>query len=437
MKKRAQMLLPFFALQLIAIIIFFIVLLVLLSLTKNVSIAVNEFDKDTAFYLATRRLVSTADCFATEEKGIVAVETGDRLLFNSRVYPNIVDEYKLYDYENFNCMRKDFYDKLSDVNQGVWDANEGTGAAFKYRLKVYDFTDKTFVYDSSDNTASSLIARINKERNNIVVNAIAAASDYVTGSGEEMQKEVRWNVKSGECPYAFYDITVENPNTEQQFGFVDSFNSMLITFLAISDQTTIYATKYDVPLVDMTEYVLFCYYGKSVGSPVFEVSINGTVVTNAVNVGLGSHCAVLPKANFVEGAGTYMIGIRCTNCVDEVNPSDDIGFVLYTEEETGLVNKTAYTSTDSGATWTADDTKDYYFGAQTRNMETWNQEDLTCDNNQESMRTLIPTYIKTTDDLTLHPGMIVFDSCVVKGTNYTGRPICSFEVEAKPGEGCG
>ena len=113
--RRSQAILPFFAVQLIGIVIFFIVLISLLTLSKNVRFVVSEFDETTAFYLVSRRLLASPDCFAFQSNGILYSAETDKLISGKRIYPNIIDENKIKDYEFFNCIRKDFFDKSVDL----------------------------------------------------------------------------------------------------------------------------------------------------------------------------------------------------------------------------------------------------------------------------------------------------------------------------------
>lgn len=169
MDKKGSVLL-FFVVQLIGIILFFIVLFSLLSMTQTVRFTISEFDENTEFLLITRRLVTSADCFAYEERNMTQKE--NTLLFARRVYPGVVDVSKLFDYEHFNCIRRDYYDKLEDVRKNVWDPINGTGAAVKYDVSVVNLTKDGIVYlynpdDTSrspyEHLETSLLARINKK----------------------------------------------------------------------------------------------------------------------------------------------------------------------------------------------------------------------------------------------------------------------------------
>jgi hypothetical protein len=171
--KKSQAILPFFAVQLVSIMVFIIVLLTLLTMSKDVRFTINEFDERTAFLLSGRRLVSSADCFAYEERALFYDTNVGRFYSGTKVFPNILDINKLLDYENFNCIRKDFYDKEDDVLAGYWDAQNATGGVFSYMIRVVDLTNGQEVYDSpaTKDYATSLVGRINKTETATVFNA--------------------------------------------------------------------------------------------------------------------------------------------------------------------------------------------------------------------------------------------------------------------------
>jgi hypothetical protein len=163
--KKAQAILPFFAVQLVSMMIFMIVLLTLMTMTKNVKFTISEFDDRTAFLLASRRIVSSADCLAYEERGALYDQNSDYVYSGARVFPNLLDWSKINDYENLNCMRKDFLDKKSDVYSGYWDALNATGGTFKYTIRIVDLKTGLDVYDfaATDNSTTSLIGRVTKD----------------------------------------------------------------------------------------------------------------------------------------------------------------------------------------------------------------------------------------------------------------------------------
>lgn len=138
LSKKGVSILPFFALQLVSIMIFFIVLLSLLTMAKNVNYVINEFDEQTASLLAERRLLSSADCLAYEEIGVMYDPISEQVLYGRRVFPGVVDKNKLLDFENVNCMRKDLYEKYDELKNGLVDAREGSGAGFKYSVLAFD-----------------------------------------------------------------------------------------------------------------------------------------------------------------------------------------------------------------------------------------------------------------------------------------------------------
>ena len=91
MSKKGQALLVAFAGHLIGIMIFFIVLIALLTMTQNIRFTIKEFDENTAFLLTTRRIVSSPDCLAYEDRDIIMNPVAQDISFASRVYPNTID----------------------------------------------------------------------------------------------------------------------------------------------------------------------------------------------------------------------------------------------------------------------------------------------------------------------------------------------------------
>jgi len=147
--KKAQAILPFFALNLVALLIFLVVLLSVLTMSKNLRFTLDEFNAQTLPLIAQRRLLSSADCFASEEKDMVF--NNGVLLTGSRVYPGLIDVDKLEDMEYFNCLRKDTYDIDKDFykkngNEPNWDASLGSGATFRYEINAYDSQIRKVVF---------------------------------------------------------------------------------------------------------------------------------------------------------------------------------------------------------------------------------------------------------------------------------------------------
>ncbi len=169
MNKKSQSLLVSFSVHLVGIMVFFIVLIALMSMTHNVRYTISEFDEKTAAVLVDRRLTSSADCLAYESRYVTVEPNSGVILSADRVYPNIIDIRKLNDFEHVNCMRKDMYDLKEDVRQGVWDASKGHGAAQKYDLiPISTANGFTFMKNPDGSTfkshiITSLLSRVQKK----------------------------------------------------------------------------------------------------------------------------------------------------------------------------------------------------------------------------------------------------------------------------------
>ena len=194
--KKGQSLLVFFGVQLICIILFFIVLLSILTMSQSVSFRVQQFDEETNHILITRWLLSSADCLAYEEKTLIIEESSMNLL--TRVYPYVLDVNKVWDYEHVNCIRMDQYDLQSDVMKvitdipSLWnwirpsrkvrtiDASVGRGIGLKYDIVVFDLSEEEVKVltgqdawfesttisiddDIEDYTTTSLLGRVYKQ----------------------------------------------------------------------------------------------------------------------------------------------------------------------------------------------------------------------------------------------------------------------------------
>ncbi len=136
--KKGQSLLVFFGVQLICIMLFFIVLLSLLTMTRSVSFRIQQFDEHTNHMLVTRWLLSSSDCLAYESRSILLNERG--LNFLSRVHPYIIDVNKVRDFQHINCIRMDDYDLQIDALNEVYDAKNGSGIGLKYDVIVFDLS---------------------------------------------------------------------------------------------------------------------------------------------------------------------------------------------------------------------------------------------------------------------------------------------------------
>lgn len=136
--KKAQSLLVFFIVQLICIAVFFIVVISLITMSTNVNFSIMEFNQKTENILLNRWLLSSPDCLAYEDIALLVDEGGVDLF--RRTFPNIIDVSKIRDYEHVNCIRKEKYDLLFDVDEGVIDAKYGSGAGLKYDIIVFDLS---------------------------------------------------------------------------------------------------------------------------------------------------------------------------------------------------------------------------------------------------------------------------------------------------------
>lgn len=170
--RKGQSLLVSAVIHLVSILLFFVVIVALLTSYYHVRFVVNDFDQTTESLIVVKRLISSSDCFAMDKKNISFGPLANSY-FGERVYPGVLDINKLTSFYHVNCMRKDSYDLLQDLRNGVISPVNGTGAAAKWDIApvIYNPSTKSaewlYSYDSEtgiiSHTATSVIGRINKE----------------------------------------------------------------------------------------------------------------------------------------------------------------------------------------------------------------------------------------------------------------------------------
>jgi hypothetical protein len=150
--KKSQATLPFFGLQLASIILFLIVVISLMTMQRNLVMFTTEFDEKSENYLQTRRMLSTTDCFAYEEKDLYYYNGSGSgfMLGGKRIYPFTIDINKITDTRHVNCMRKDFFDSVADASDGILDLGLGTGASAIYEISVMDLSTDIQLNSTSD-----------------------------------------------------------------------------------------------------------------------------------------------------------------------------------------------------------------------------------------------------------------------------------------------
>ena len=345
MNKKSQSLLVSFSVHLVGIMVFFIVLIALLSMTHNVKYVISDFDEQTASILVDRRLTSSADCLAYESRAMVVEPNSHEVLTGSRVYPNVIDVRKLNDFEHVNCIRKDMYDLMEDVRNGVWDAAKGSGAAQKYDLIPINLSNGFVFMKNPDETEfkshviTSLLSRVQKK----------IISDSLSHDDENTPSEDHSITACGE------DIDFSSTD--------DTDNSGCITFSK------------------------FCATGcdKYTDAPVVKKGIcNGEIRRRDYD----NH-----PPNFYHGA--------CVVKENETLPEGVSPRWAYNPNYFAFYNIVA------------SDTKkpNYQIGI-------WNQNNTTCLDSETSNRAMIP--VSFYDNSKLINGVLVIDTCVLKGENHKG-----------------
>lgn len=370
MTKRSQAVLPFFALNLVAMLIFFIVLLALFAMTKNVKFTIDEFETESAPLLLQRRIISTADCFAYEFKDMTFDVDGN-LMTGHSVYPGLLDVNKLNDINYFNCMRKDTYDISPDEymhdRDGVWDAEQGSGASMRYAIAVYDtvkhehifYADKTDNFDK--NQINSIVLRVSKNQTycNLEANPFTACYNrYGTG----------WD-----CIEYCSEAQLNAPG--------------------ISDKCFPGRCEYQTGTFQMEGTDILPYW--NINSPSLTVFNTELILPSLFYKNTNTHTS------------SDFLGLNV------VIPAQGYRWISWIPDDPLPTNTTT--------------------GAPTYGQ--LRAYTLSCDGQQSLSRSVTPVMLKY-DDAT-HPGLFIFESCVVKGATYDGTPVLeNLKVSGTSGEEC-
>jgi hypothetical protein len=396
--KKGQAILPFFALQLVSMMIFIIVLLVLLTMAREVKLTVNEFDERTSFLLAGRRLFASSDCLAYESRDMIFDTTQNVLLTGSKVNTGVIDQNKLFDFENFNCLRKDYYDLQEDVESGYIDAVNATGGAFKYDIIVIDLVTKQNV--TNPQVQTSLVARVLKSEQDCHKIDTAASSEH---SGLTLSY-------TGPC--------------------VDKFGGdFSCIYVCNYEQTT--ASDPNCNKCDVIDSIL----GK-IGSPDCFGNID--------------KCWTDAQKNFEDSGITKDDLQRCISAIC----SDDTAFINMgckygrcEQENDEFFSKPLIEPNAIGILWNTtradENSADYAFSGVTvvdphdiRDKMDFNQNKLNCEGKEGVQSAVFLTMLKTPDDVELHPAVLILKTCVVKGSEFENTPILELTQKPKPGSDC-
>jgi len=410
LNKKGQAILPFFALQLVSMMIFIIVLLVLLTMAREVKLTVNEFDERTAFLLAGRRLFASSDCLAAESRDMIFDSTQGILLTGSKVNTGVIDQNKLFDFENFNCLRKDYYDIKEDVESGYVDAANATGAAFKYDIIVIDLVTKQNI--TNPQVQTSLVARVLKSEQNCHDEDTAASSEH---SGLTLSYK-------GPCKETFggdFDC-IEWCNYEQNTASEPKCN---LCNIVQSDTDGKYCNDWNS--CDSAD-LCWDYFSAATQKKLEDHGVTKKDVYRC----LCSNNDDLVSCN--EDTPFLNMGCKPNRCEKETG--DFWGTVLIEPNGIGILWNT--TRADENAA-------DYAFSGVTvvdpSNIKItmdFNQNKLNCEGKQGVQSAVFLTMLKTPDDIELHPAVLILKTCVVKGSEFENRPILEITQKPKPGSDC-
>ncbi|MCD6576251.1 MAG: hypothetical protein J7K73_03765 [Nanoarchaeota archaeon] len=384
MSKKSQSLLVSFSVHLVGIMIFFIVLISLLSMTHNIKYTINEFDQRTASILVERRLTSSADCLAYEARYITVDPNSGHILTGSRVYPNVIDVRKLNDYEHVNCMRKDMYDLREDVREGVWDAAKGHGAAQKYDLVPIDLSDGFhFMKTTSCDGLSGWVKTWCELKQSLGLSSDDIGNHIITSLLSRVDKYVIVAPK-----LYLYDNTPSND--------VDINHSLY----GCGPYTTIDGNKYSHYCGD----ILVLPSDVDDQTPPCEIG----------------YIEVDGKCYYIEGREGYVRG-DCKDSVyfddyDDHPPNFYYGACVVEDNKSspeGVYPIWAYTNHYVFYNTVAADTKETNY-----QIKVWNQKDTTCASESGSTTMIVP--VMYYDKGKLKNGILVIDTCILEGEKHEG-----------------
>lgn len=340
--RKAQAILPFFALNLAALLIFFVVVLSLLAMSKNLKFTVDEFNSQSLAIISKQRMIATADCFAAEDRAM-AFDNSGNFFSGSNVQPGMLDVNKLNDIDYFNCMRKDKYDisPFQYTSQGIWDASTGSGASFRYAVAVYDLITNQYVYYPP--VGSSVDPGFKKHEINSLLTRI---------SKHELKNSEASTVAS-DCSSRFNDNWDDIQHCSAEQCDRDSPVSLTCKENRCEYQTSTFQT-------DGTE-------------------IKPYWVTNTI--------------------------ARTVFDAETIDPSDNYLTKTFIQEEKDPLH---------------DKLEEYT---------------ISCDSQETLQRTVSPVLLKSGTDV--HPGMLIFSTCVIKGEKYDGVTVLeNLQISSMRGDEC-
>ena len=126
--------LPWFVINMIGTITFVFILITILTMQKNFYMSVHTLDFQTSKMLFERTLLTSPNCLAYEKVLYVPIGGKNPHLEMQVIYkPGVIDEQKLYNTYNFNCLRYDLKKDGMDT--------------FMYRIRIYDPKSGSFIFD--------------------------------------------------------------------------------------------------------------------------------------------------------------------------------------------------------------------------------------------------------------------------------------------------
>ncbi len=133
--------LPWFVLNFVGLITFIIVLIVVITLQKNVYVTAKSMDLRSSYLLMSQELISTRNCLAYEDRYITFVNSSSpHYQLNIYIQPGIIDLSKFKDFYHFNCIRYDYkYAKETSFIYGMKLLDISTGKYYNDLTGDYQY----------------------------------------------------------------------------------------------------------------------------------------------------------------------------------------------------------------------------------------------------------------------------------------------------------
>ncbi|MBR9677829.1 MAG: hypothetical protein GOU97_00845 [Nanoarchaeota archaeon] len=126
------------------VLLFFIVVITLVFKVQNIGFSIDSLQSETRFLVFSRKMLSSADCLAFEQKDMLITDEPDyNVYYKQRIYPGVLDAYKLENWKNMECIKQDD----PEISLGGRAYNPFERPAILYSIVVQDVeNDNTWFF---------------------------------------------------------------------------------------------------------------------------------------------------------------------------------------------------------------------------------------------------------------------------------------------------